>query len=440
MFVQLPKLAVHFEPCGADLPDFAVVDQDREETSQQHDDQQADDDRDIAHRAAFGVERVDVGACDLLHHLGRLLHPRTVVAVEGILHRAVDIAVGALHVALFEQQPCQRIECHALAHGGAQVVGRRTDQVLLAAVGVAQLFVDERQPVGDHRPQVRVFDAGFVFGQEQIQRLAGFPRLAVHHGFELLARDGAFRQIADAQHVVELQRIAVTGFERGIGAGELFGEVGAVDVVVFALVFRRQTGRVDLMQDAEGFAVHAAVENGFGQIDPCTVDPRAVAVALGQGEHSAGVVVGRVDVVVVVLLVDLLRQGDPFARVFRCGEFVAPRCDAEILRAAVCVAPFDDTVELFERLLMAIGTVGTTRTDAEEQDGEKERERFHAFVFDSRFSPRRTPHGSGGLSCENSKKKRVDGGFDRFCCSAAGSRREIAATKKEETVAVSSFG
>ena len=132
--------------------------------------------------------------------------------------------------------------------------------------------------------------------------------------------------------------------------------------------------------------------------------------------------------------------GDPFARVFRCGEFVAPRCDAEILRAAVCVAPFDDTVELFERLLMAIGTVGTTRTDAEEQDGEKERERFHAFVFDSRFSPRRTPHGSGGLSCENSKKKRVDGGFDRFCCSAAGSRREIAATKKEETVAVSSFG
>ena len=38
MFVQLPKLAVHFEPCGADLPDFAVVDQDREETSQQHDD------------------------------------------------------------------------------------------------------------------------------------------------------------------------------------------------------------------------------------------------------------------------------------------------------------------------------------------------------------------------------------------------------------------
>ncbi|MFR0762841.1 MAG: hypothetical protein ACLSHL_01455 [Alistipes communis] len=194
------------------------------------------------------------------------------------------------------------------------------------------------------------------------------------------------------------------------------------------------------MQDAEGFAVHAAVENGFGQIDPCTVDPRAVAVALGQGEHSAGVVVGRVDVVVVVLLVDLLRQGDPFARVFRCGEFVAPRCDAEILRAAVCVAPFDDTVELFERLLMAIGTVGTTRTDAEEQDGEKERERFHAFVFDSRFSPRRTPHGSGGLSCENSKKKRVDGGFDRFCCSAAGSRREIAATKKEETVAVSSFG
>lgn len=106
------------------------------------------------------------------------------------------------------------------------------------------------------------------------------------------------------------------------------------------------------MQDAEGFAVHAAVENGFGQIDPCTVDPRAVAVALGQGEHSAGVVVGRVDVVVVVLLVDLLRQGDPFARVFRCGEFVAPRCDAEILRAAVCVAPFDDTVELFERLLM----------------------------------------------------------------------------------------
>ena len=233
-------------------------------------------------------------------------------------------------------------------------------------------------------------------GQEQIQRLAGFPRLAVHHGFELLARDGAFRQIADAQHVVELQRIAVTGFERGIGAGELFGEVGAVDVVVFALVFRRQTGRVDLMQDAEGFAVHAAVENGFGQIDPCAVDPRAVAVALGQGEHSAGVVVGRVDVVVVVLLVDLLRQGDPFARVFRCGEFVAPRCDAEILRAAVCVAPFDDTVELFERLLMAIGTVGTTRTDAEEQDGEKERERFHAFVFDSRFSPRRTPHGSGG--------------------------------------------
>ena len=155
---------------------------------------------------------------------------------------------------------------------------------------------------------MRVFDAGFVFGQEQIQRLAGFPRLAVHHGFELLARDGAFRQIADAQHVVELQRIAVTGFERGIGAGELFGEVGAVDVVVFALVFRRQTGRVDLMQDAEGFAVHAAVENGFGQIDPCTVDPRAVAVALGQGEHSAGVVVGRVDVVVVVLLVDLLRR------------------------------------------------------------------------------------------------------------------------------------
>ena len=77
---------------------------------------------------------------------------------------------------------------------------------------------------------------------------------------------------------------------------------------------------------------------------------------------------------------------------------------------------------------------------AEEQDGEKERERFHAFVFDSRFSPRRTPHGSGGLSCENSKKKRVDGGFDRFCCSAAGFRREIAATKKEETVAVSSFG
>lgn len=228
--------------------------------------------------------------------------------------------------------------------------------------------------VGDHRPQVRVFDAGFVFGQEQIQRLAGFPLPAVHHGFELLARDGAFRQIADAQHVVELQRIAVTGFERGIGAGELFGEVGAVDVVVFALVCRCQTGRVDLMQDAEGFAVHAAVENGFGQIDPCAVDPRAVAVALGQGEHSAGVVVGRVDVVVVVLLVDLLRQGDPFARVFRCGEFVAPRCDAEILRAAVCVAPFDDTVELFERLLMAIGTVGTTRTDAEEQDGEKERE------------------------------------------------------------------
>ena len=182
---------------------------------------------------------------------------------------------------------------------------------------------------------MRVFDAGFVFGQEQIQRLAGFPRLAVHHGFELLARDGAFRQIADAQHVVELQRIAVTGFERGIGAGELFGEVGAVDVVVFALVCRCQTGRVDLMQDAEGFAVHAAVENGFGQIDPCAVDPRAVAVALGQGEHSAGVVVGRVDVVVVVLLVDLLRQGDPFARVFRCGEFVAPRCDAEILRAAV---------------------------------------------------------------------------------------------------------
>ena len=136
--------------------------------------------------------------------------------------------------------------------------------------------------------------------------------------------------IADAQHVVELQRIAVTGFERGIGAGELFGEVGAVDVVVFALVFRRQTGRVDLMQDAEGFAVHAAVENGFGQIDPCAVDPRAVAVALGQGEHSAGVVVGRVDVVVVVLLVDLLRQGDPFARVsslrrvrraaLRCGD------------------------------------------------------------------------------------------------------------------------
>ena len=151
------------------------------------------------------------------------------------------------------------------------------------------------------------------------------------------------------------------------------------------------------MQDAEGFAVHAAVENGFGQIDPCTVDPRAVAVALGQGEHSAGVVVGRVDVVVVVLLVDLLRQGDPFARVFRCGEFVAPRCDAEILRAAVCVAPFDDTVELFERLLMAIGTVGTTRTDAEEQDGEKERERFHAFVFDSRCvrsSGRRPSRGS----------------------------------------------
>ena len=97
-------------------------------------------------------------------------------------------------------------------------------------------------------------------------------------------------------------------------------------------------------------------------------------------------------------------------------------------------------VILSEAVAVGIGMVGTTRTDAEEQDGEKERERFHAFVFDSRFSPRRTPHGSGGLSCENSKKKRVDGGFDRFCCSAAGSRREIAATKKEETVAVSSFG
>lgn len=56
------------------------------------------------------------------------------------------------------------------------------------------------------------------------------------------------------------------------------------------------------------------------------------------------------------------------------------------------------------------------------------------------FRPGVPRTGREGLSCENSKKKRVDGGFDRFCCSAAGSRREIAATKKEETVAVSSFG
>ena len=58
------------------------------------------------------------------------------------------------------------------------------------------------------------------------------------------------------------------------------------------------------------------------------------------------------------------------------------------------------------------------------------------------FRPGVPRTGQGGLSCENSKKKRVDGGFDRFLLlfDNAGFRREIATTKKEETVAVSSFG
>ena len=83
-------------------------------------------------------------------------------------------------------------------------------------------------------------------------------------------------------------------------------------------------------------------------------------MALGLCEHAVRVAVGRVDVEVQILLVDVRQDADAAVGVLRRVEFAEKVFDASGLHAVEVVALLDDAVELFERLLGAVVAHGAS--------------------------------------------------------------------------------